>query len=89
MNAKHAPATPLPQGVPPDAGIYIGNLYTTPRTIADWRRKADAYPKLVAALQSIVGAYTVTDGKAGKNPAERAMIREQGRELLRELGEAA
>ena len=42
------PATPLPQGVPPDGCIYIGNLYTTPRTIAEWRAKADAYPELVA-----------------------------------------
>ena len=75
-----------------------GNEMATTTEAINWRDEYDAQTKrlsaaledrrkLVEALRAVVDAYTVTDGIAGKNPAERAMIREQGRALLRELKE--
>lgn len=72
------PATTLPQGVPPDAGIYIGNLYTTPRTIAMWREQAKAYPMLVQALREAV---------ADLRRHEATQSAHEANQVLRELGE--
>ena len=58
--------------------------YTMPE---EWAKCIEDRRKLVEALRGVVEAYTVTDGKAGKNPAERSAIREQGRNLLQSLGE--
>ena len=77
------PATPLPQGINLDASINIGNLYTSPRTVAEWRAKADAYPQLVAALAALVKA------QRGGLAADRYAATNAGSDLLRSLGEAA
>ena len=91
------PATPLPAGVPPDEGIYIGNLYTTPRTIAIWREQANAYPELVAALRDMTEAHSADTVKAaiqhyGRNRGEvekASKARTAARALLAKLGETA
>ena len=48
MNAQNSKPLNIPHGVPPDEGIYIGNLYTTPRTIAQWRADSDECKRLLA-----------------------------------------
>lgn len=72
----------LPQGVPPDSGIYIGNLYTTPRTIANWRAKAEAYPKLILALRQAICQLEELAPEEVENPAEdfRAVLSALGEE---------
>ena len=72
----------MPQGVPPDEPLYIGNLYTTPRTIADWRAKANAYPKLVQALRGCAVALAEP-----ANQGNAAMRRLSAEAILREIGE--
>ena len=62
-----------------DAAYIVAACNAYPRLMAEREQ-------LVAALRAVVDAYTVTDGVAGKNPAERATIREQARALLARLG---
>jgi hypothetical protein len=82
--------TKLPQGIDPDASVFIGNLNTTPRTIADWQAKANAYPKLVEALASTLAALE-RDAARETDPQMHYYAtrhHESVRALLRELGEA-
>lgn len=72
----------------PGCGAVIPFVKKNENGVTGWTRCPlhKAAPELLAALQAMVSAHDVIDGKAGASPEERHRIRDRARAVIAKAG---